>query len=105
MTNLGYIKSQLGSNYPLEDEFFKGVLLNQGIAEGDMYEPSRAFDISFIHALWMLIASANRISEGGVTITLDVNAIKSVISWLYRKNGMDDLTKDGYVTGKPTRLW
>lgn len=105
MTNLEYIKSQLGNNYPLDDDFFTNTLVVDGLMPDDDFVKGKDFDLAFINALWMLIGSAKRISEGGYTVEIDTTALLKLISMLYRKWGLDDLTKDGYVTGKPTYTW
>lgn len=105
MTNIEYIRGVLGVNYPLDDTFFESILVGKGINPTDEYVAGIKFDTALIDSLWLMIASAKRISEGGYTVEIDTNALLKVISWLYNKNGLRDLTKDGYASGYPTKLW
>lgn len=90
MTNLEAIKAKVGLNYPLEDDTFNIAVTESGIDPNAIFTGGKSFDFAFIAILDSLLASAERISEGGYTVQLNLDALFKLRSLLYRKWGVPD---------------
>lgn len=90
MTNIEYVRAVMGVNYPLDDAFFTATLTGEGVMPDDEYVKGRTFDIALANSLIFLLASAERISEGGYTVQLNFDAIRSLISLLFKRWGLPD---------------
>lgn len=105
MTNLDYIKSKIGQNYPLDDATFEHALEASGIVPDDVYIISKGFDMAFIDLLVTLIASAERISEGGYTVQLNLDALRSLLLWYLNKWGLPAPGQPIIRGRRATQLW
>ena len=90
MTNLEAIQAKVGLNYPIEDATFEIAVVESGIDPDAEFTGGRAFDFAFIAIIDSLLASAERISEGGYTVQLNLDALFRLRSLLYRKWGVPD---------------
>lgn len=98
MTNIEYVRAIMGMNYPIDDAFFTATLEGAGIIPTDVFEKGRKFDIALANSLLLLLASAEEISEGGYKVKLNMDAIRALISVLYKRWGLSDpLSKSGVV--------
>lgn len=93
MTNLEAVKVKIANNYPLEDEFFEVALIEAGIVAGDEFVGGKSFDRSMVNLLLSLMASAERISEGGYTVELNIDALQRLLSYYLNKWGWPDPSK------------
>lgn len=92
MTNLEAIQAKVGLNYPIEDVTFDVAVAESGINPIGEFTGGRSFDFAFIAVIDSLLASAERISEGGYTVQLNLDALFRLRSMLYRKWGIPDPT-------------
>lgn len=90
MTNIEYVRAIMGVNYPLDDAFFTATLTGNGIDPESEFVKGKEFDIALANSLIFLLASAERISEGGYTVQLNLDAIRSLISLLFNRWGLPD---------------
>ncbi len=90
MTNLEAIKAKVALNYPIEDATFDVAVAESGLEPDDTFVGGRSFDFAFIGIIDSLLASAERISEGGYTVQLNLDALFRLRSMLYRKWGVPD---------------
>lgn len=102
MTNIEAIEARIGLNYPIEDATFQAAIAESGITPGDEYVPGRAFDTALIAIIDTLIGSAERISEGGYTVQLNLDALYRLRSLLSRKWGLPDLSQP-YLVDRTNR--
>lgn len=105
LTNLQYISTKIGSNYPMDSEVFTNALHANGILPSDPYVPGKAFDLAFIDLLMTLLASADRISEGGYTVEFNADAIRSLLSWYLNKWGLSAPGQPVIRGRRATMLW
>lgn len=92
MTNLEAIKGKVALNYPIEDVTFDIAVAESGVDPDAEFTGGRSFDFALIGILTSLLASAERISEGGYTVQLNLDALFKLLSFLYRKWGIPDPT-------------
>lgn len=104
MTNLEAIKAKIGLNYPIDDETFDVAIAESGLDPNAEFTGGYKFDVSMIGLLVTLIASAERISEGGYTVQLNLDALQRLLSWLLAKWNLPDPTRP-MVNGAPTNKW
>ena len=90
MTNLEAIKAKIGINYPIDDATFEVAVAEANIDPNAEFTGGKSFDFAFISILNSLLASAERISEGGYTVQLNLDALFKLRSFLYRKWGIPD---------------
>lgn len=105
MTNLQYISTKIGGNYPIDSDVFLNALQSEGIDPDGEYIAGRGFDMAFISVLQSLIASANRISEGGYAIQVDIDAIRSLLNWYLNKWGLSAPNQPIIRGRRATSLW
>lgn len=105
MTNLQYISTKIGLNYPMDEETFLNALTANGIDPDVDYVAGRDFDMAFISVLQSLLASADRISEGGYTVEFNADAIRSLLSWYLNKWGLSAPGQPIIRGRRATMLW
>lgn len=105
MTNLEYIKVKIGANYPIDDVTFEYALIGSGLDPNAEYVAGKAFDFAFIDMLVTLIASAERISEGGYTVQLNLDALRSLLLWYLNKWGLPAPGQPIIRGRRATQLW
>lgn len=105
MTNLQYIQTKVGMNYPIDSDVFTNALSAAGIDPDENYVAGRAFDYAFIDVLVSLIASAERISEGGYTVELNIDGLRSLLSWYLNKWGLSAPGQPVIRGRRATMLW
>lgn len=105
LTNLQYISTKIGSNYPMDSEVFTNALHANGILPSEPYVPGKAFDLAFIDLLMTLLSSADRISEGGYTVEFNADAIRSLLSWYLNKWGLSAPGQPIIRGRRATGLW
>lgn len=93
MTNLEAIEARIGLNYPIEDATFEVAVVESGVNPDDMFTGGKSFDMALIAIIDTLIGSAERISEGGYTVQLNLDALYRLRSLLSRKWGLPDLSQ------------
>lgn len=103
MTNLEAIEARIALNYPIEDATFLAAVAESGLDAEATYSPGRSFDRALIAVIDTLIGSAERISEGGYTAQLNLDALYRLRSLLSRKWGWPDLSQP-YLIDK-TNMW
>lgn len=92
-SNLEVIKALIGVNYPIEDATFEEALKQSGIDPTAENELGKAFDMSLITLIVLLFSFAERISEGGYTVQLNLDALQRLLDWLYWKWGIPNPNK------------
>jgi len=93
MTNLEAIEARIGLNYPIEDATFEVAVVESGVNPDDTFTGGKSFDMALIAIIDTLIGSAERISEGGYTVQLNLDALYRLRSLLSRKWGLPDLSQ------------
>lgn len=103
MTNLEAIQAKIGLNYPIDDATFEVAIAESGIDPNAEFKGGRNFDFAFIAIINSLLASAERISEGGYTAQLNLDALMRLRSFFYRKWGVPD-PNGAYLVDR-TYMW
>lgn len=92
MTNRQAIEAKIGLNYPIDSVTFEYALIGSDIDPDANFVPGRAFDMALIAIIDTLIGSAERITESGYTVQLNLDALYRLRSLLVRKWGLPDLS-------------
>lgn len=99
MTNLEAIQAKIGMNYPIDSHTFEVALIESGIDPTADFEGGKPFDWAMVKILVSLIGSAERISEGGYTVELNLDALWKLLSWYLSiwgwRNPLEPRLKDG----------
>lgn len=103
MTNLEAIRASIGGNYPVDDASFALALATLGLDPDAEYVPGQTFDLALISLIDTLIGGVSRISEGGYTIELNMDALLGLRSLLLRRWGLVDYSKP-YLRDR-TNMW
>lgn len=103
MDNLSVIKALIGSNYPFDEDVFRAGLIYSGIDPCDVYSSSRDTDIGFANFILFLTTTAKRVSEGGYTVEIDIEALFRVRSILLGRWGIPD--GEGATLRDRSYLW
>ena len=93
MTNLEAIEARIALNYPIEDATFQSAVIESGLDQAASFTGGKSFDMALIAIIDTLIGSAKRISEGGFTSQLNLDALYRLRSLLSRKWGLPDLSQ------------
>lgn len=93
MTNLEAIKVKVGLNYPIDDATFEVAVTESGIDPDAEFTGGKSFDMALISILLSLIGSAERISEGGYTVQLNLDALTRLLTYLRNKWNLPDYTQ------------
>ena len=91
MTNREAIEARIGLNYPIEEGTFLAAIGESGIDPNAEFSPGMPFDRALVAAIDTLIGSAERISEGGFTSQLNLDALFKLRTLLARKWDWPDL--------------
>lgn len=92
MTNRQAIEAKIGLNYPIDSVTLEYALIGGEIDPDSNFVPGRPFDMALIAIIDTLIGSAERISESGYTVQLNLDALYRLRSLLVRKWGDPDLS-------------
>lgn len=90
MTNLEVITGLIGSNYPYDENTFTTGLLLGGLVPTDDFIAGRASDIAIASFLLFLTTSAEKISEGGYTVEINIDALFKLRKVLLDRWGLPD---------------
>ena len=102
MKNLEAIEASIGLNYPIEDATFQMAVAQSGIDASADFTGGKSYDLALIAIIDTLIGSAERISEGGYTVQLNLDALYRLRSLLTRKWGLVDPTQ-AYLVDRTNR--
>lgn len=103
MTNLEAIESRIGQNYPIEEETYLVALKTAGLNPGEAFKPGKDFDTALLVVIDTLLGSAERISEGGFTSSLDLSSLLKLRAMLALKWDWPNVTQ-AYLKNK-TYMW
>lgn len=103
MTNREALEARIGLNYPIEEQTFCVAVAEAGLDPNGKFTPGRSFDRALIAVIDTLIGSAERITEGGFTSQLDLEALLKLRSMIARKWDWPDTTGP-YLTDR-TYMW
>lgn len=98
MTNLEAIQAKV-NNYPIDDATFEVALIESKLDPNTEFVGGKAFDWGMVKLIVSLLTSASRISEGGYTVELDMNALRGLLNYYLNlwgwRNPMNPKLKDG----------
>lgn len=103
MTNRQAIEAKIGLNYPIDSVTFEYALMGLDIDPESAFVPGKAFDMALVSLIDTLIGSAERITESGYTVQLNLDALYRLRSLLVRKWGDPDLS--GAILRDRSRMW
>ena len=99
MTNIEAIQAKIGMNYPIDAPMFEVALAESNINPNATFEAGKKFDWAMVNILVSLIGSAERISEGGYTVELNLDALTRLLTWYLGRwgwrNPLTPKLKDG----------
>lgn len=98
MTNLEAIQAKV-NNYPIDEATFGVALIESGLNPNDTFVGGKSFDWGMVKLIVSLLTSASKISEGGYTVELDLNAFQNLLNYYLNlwgwRNPMNPRLKDG----------
>ena len=103
MTNIEAVKALIGTNYPYDEESFINGLVMSGLDPNSKFISGKVSDIAFADFILFLVTSAKRISEGGYTVEIDIDALFRVRSILLGRWGIPD--GEGATLRDQSYLW
>lgn len=103
MTNRQAIEAKIGLNYPIDSVTFEYALMGLDIDPEAWFVPGKAFDMALVSLIDTLIGSAERITESGFTVQMNLDALYRLRSLLVRKWGDPDLS--GAILRDRSRMW
>lgn len=103
MTNRQAIEAKIGLNYPIDSVTFEYALMGLDIDPEFGFIPGKSFDMALVSLIDTLIGSAERITESGYTVQLNLDALYRLRSLLVRKWGDPDLS--GAILRDRSRMW
>ena len=87
MTVQEAIQAKIGLNYPIEENTFLVALEEAGVSPSADFQAGKQFDRALVSVIDTLVGSAERISEGGYTVQLDLEALLKLRGLIARKWG------------------
>lgn len=103
MTNIEAVKALIGSNYPYDEGLFESGLTMSCLDPNAIFEAGKTTDIAFADFILFLTTSASRISEGGYTVEINIDALFRVRNILLNRWGVS--TNEGAVLIDKTYTW
>lgn len=103
MTNIEAAEAAIGQNYPFDESTYRVGLASAGLDPNAEMTPGKSFDLALAALILYLITAASRISEGGYTVELDMDALLRARSLLLQKWDRPDYS--GPVLRNKTWQW